>query len=167
MAKFATRIAVSVAVLAIGIWFGTRLTSDAEDNAAAPGSVDDPVVTKSYVDQKIASLQGGSNGQTPVQTGDTTSVKIVNVKNGQILIGKAGAEFIVRTGKAAAYSSDASGIADVTSGKDITNGTPVDKNHLLVFPRDGRGVTAASGFSGTITVMVRGGYVLQAQESKS
>lgn len=83
------------------------------------------------------------------------------MKPGQTLIASAGAEFIVRAGKAVIYSQDANGVADLTDGKDLANGVAAPTNHLLSFPRDGRGITVQSGQTLGLVVMVRGGYTLK------
>ncbi|MFI2857122.1 hypothetical protein ACH6EH_08250 [Paenibacillus sp. JSM ZJ436] len=131
-----------------------------------PGTADDPVVTKSYVDQQIQKALGGG-GATPnpaeptAPAVDPNAVNIVTLKPGQILIGKAGAEFIVRSGLAVIYTQDQDGVADLTDGKDLVNGETAPKNHLLSFPRDGRGIQVKQGQSQSLVVMVRGGYAVQ------
>ncbi|PZD97892.1 hypothetical protein DNH61_00750 [Paenibacillus sambharensis] len=149
------------------MWAGTLLSPEKELHAdsvvVTPGSVEDPVVTKSYVDQKVAAAAGGSAGTGAQQPSNTSSsaIEIVSVKAGKILIAKDGAEVVVRAGKAVAYSEDSNGIADVTDGKDITNGKPVPNNHLILFPRGGRGIMVAPGVDSNLTVMVRGGYEIK------
>jgi hypothetical protein len=154
---------IGAVILGIGIFVGTQWVSNAESagSSITPGSVDDPLVTKSYVDQKLGTA--GNQPANPANNGTEASsaIKIVTLKNGQILIAKDGTEVIVRAGKAVAYSGDANGIADVTEGKDITNGNTVLNNHLIVFPRGGRGITTDPGTSAGLTVMVRGGYEIK------
>lgn len=165
---------VSTAVLISGgVWLGSLLNTTASGAGATgqPGTSDDPVVTKSYVDQQIQkALGGGSTTTTPtVPTNPTNNgavstsnaVVIVDVRPGEKLIAEAGAEFIVRNGKAVIYSQDANGVADLTDGKDIVNGQAVITNHLLSFPRDGRGITVQDGQKFGLVVMVRGGYSIQ------
>ncbi|MCR8844786.1 hypothetical protein NQ117_13930 [Paenibacillus sp. SC116] len=138
---------------------------------AQPGDSQDPLVTKSYVDKQIDALKaeigkgsGSSTGGSKPPTGndkpttESSAMKIVTIKPGQMLIGKAGAEFVVRAGKSTIYSSDASGVSDLTEGKDLTNGMTVANNHLLLFPRDGRGITASDTPKNQVVVAVRGGY---------
>lgn len=140
----------STVLLGTAVFIGSSLTSHTQaDSAVQPGSADDPVVTKSYVDQAIKSV-GGSGG------GGAAAVVNVSVGAGQILIGNAGTEFIVRAGTTKAYSQDANGIPDLTEGKDLGNGVTVPKNHLLLFPRDGRGLTSVTNS----IVMVRGTYTI-------
>lgn len=179
---------VSLAALAIGVgvWVGSVYSNTAIGaGTSQPGTADDPVVTKSYVDQQIQkALNGGTNagsgnsagsnsgstgtgstgGDTslpPVVSGASDAVEIVTVKPGQQLIGASGAEFIVRSGKAVIVSEGSNGVADLTDGVDLTNGQEAPTNHLLSFPRDGRGITVLDGNKYSLTVMVRGGYSLK------
>jgi hypothetical protein len=109
---------------------------------AQPGSSDDPIVTKSYVDQnsKFAILQLNA-GQTVV-TGES-------------------AEFILRSGDATAIAGANGGLSDVTSDTtgNLVTGDAIVKNHLIISARnDGRGlkVTSATAF-----LMIKGAYTLQ------
>ena len=105
-------------------------------DTAEPGSGNDPLVSKSYVDAKT--------GYTPIQ-----------LTAGQKMTGGAGTEIILRSGIATAIGNSENGIADLTGGTDLMTGTTVELNHLLLVPRsDGRGITAVTD----IWVMVRGEY---------
>lgn len=194
---------VSLAALAIGVgvWVGAVYNDTAIGaGTSQPGTADDPVVTKSYVDQQIQQALGGklpaagsnagSNtnsgtgnegtstgngsastgsaggsstdpGLPPLVSGAADAVEIVMVKPGQQLLGKSGAEFIVRSGKAVIVSEGKNGVADLTDGVDLTNGQAAPTNHLLSFPKDGRGITVLDGNKYSLTVMVRGGYTLK------
>lgn len=143
-----------VALFGSGLWIGSTFTSNADGlvDPNMPGTANDPIVTKSYVDQAIKAVNGGG--------GDGGSLELVNVKltAGQLLYGGAGAEFIVRTGEAVAFSGDASGIPDLTGAKDLIAGTKIPLNHHLLFPREGRGIQATSKDKNEVWVMVRGPY---------
>ncbi|WP_334072172.1 MULTISPECIES: hypothetical protein [Paenibacillus] len=171
------KVAAAAVVVGGGIWAGSLMNLTAEGAGAStqPGTADDPVVTKSYVDQAIQqALKGGGATTTPSTpskptapaktdnnesgSASTEAIEIVDVKPGKILIASAGAEFIVRSGKAVIYSEDSNGVADLTDGKDVGNGGTVANNHLLSFPRAGRGIQVAEGSKYNLTVMVRGGY---------
>jgi hypothetical protein len=132
--------------------------SDAETNST-PGSTDDPIVTKSYVDQKLAEIQGGSG--TGTGTAAAGKLEVVTVPVDKRIIVQDGGELIVRSGKAIAYSADANGLSDMTDGLDIQPGKPVAANHLILFPRGGRGVQADPKQKNGLIVLVRGGYQLQ------
>lgn len=131
---------------------------------AAPGGEDDPIISKSYidnvvipkitqyVDSKLSGITGGTSGNTD---SSATAFKVVEVKNGQTLIANEGCEMILRMGSAKIISTEKGGIADTTSGYDLANGSDMPSNHLLVVPlADGRGFIATSD----VLVMVKGGY---------
>ncbi|MGN8770776.1 hypothetical protein ACTNDP_13545 [Paenibacillus barengoltzii] len=167
--KTGWKVATAVVLIGGSVWAGSLLNMQAEGAGTTPGTADDPVVTKSYVDQAIQQAlgNGGSSSPSAPSTGDSGSssssdgIQIVEVKPGKILIASAGAEFIVRAGKAVVYSADANGVADLTDGKDIPNGGTVTNNHLLSFPREGRGIQVQEGDTHNLTVMVRGGYQIK------
>ncbi|MDB5052759.1 MAG: hypothetical protein JWM44_809 [Bacilli bacterium] len=135
------------------------------DSALTPGSVDDPMVSKSYVDQQIASQVtaqvAAQTAKIPVGTsGGSAGLTVVQLRPGQFLMAGAGSEFIVRTGYVLAVSNDTNGIPDITAGKDILAKTAISLNHLLIFPNDKRGIQADPKKTTDIFVMVRGGYTL-------
>ncbi|MBE0337514.1 hypothetical protein [Paenibacillus sp. 23TSA30-6] len=189
------KVSLAAVLLGGGIVAGSLMNNSVNgaSSSGQPGTADDPVVTKSYVDQKIAqALKGGtttntssskttssaassttnatsnattsgasSSGKASSAVEHTEELKVVDVKPGQKLIAKAGSEFILRNGYAVVYSMDASGAIDITSGTEIVHNQAVEKNHLLSFPREGRGIQVKEGQKFGLVVMVRGGYTLQ------
>ncbi|MCS7459966.1 hypothetical protein N0M98_07400 [Paenibacillus doosanensis] len=192
MNKTRTKVAISTLLL----WAATIVGANADSGSTSvqPGSVDDPVITKSYFDQnikqkiadelssqsiteekvrQIISAELGKNGSgsttpaqpapdasTPSESNGGSELQVIKLEQGQILYGGDGAEIIVRTGKVTVVSSDDNGIADVTSGKDIAAGAAIENNHLLIIPREGRGIKPDPKQKQDIYVMVRGSYVL-------
>jgi hypothetical protein len=148
-----------------------------ENKSLLPGSVNDPIITKSYLDENIKQLvteelsklnteqkqsqylpsesKSNINGVIP-----SINISIIKLEPGQSLYGGSGTEFIVRTGKTAVFSNDESGVADVTIGKDIIAGQAVELNHMLIVPREGRGIKPDPKNNQEIYVMVRGSYLL-------
>ncbi|ETT67842.1 hypothetical protein MHI43_29850 [Paenibacillus sp. FSL H8-0457] len=163
----AYKMGLGVLIVGSSIFVGSFLNFQVTGASTTPGTTDDPVVTKSYVDQQIQqALNGGGGGNTnptnptqPSQGAD--EVKNVALKPGKILIADAGTEFIVRSGNAVIYTEVASGVADLTDGKDLLNGETAPKNHLLSFPREGRGIQVKEGQTSNLIVMVRGGYTIK------
>ncbi len=104
-----------------------------------PGTVEDPIITKSYLDQFLAP-------------------QVVELPAGHSIIGQAGTQFILRVGSAyclADPSITKGGLSDVTSGIDVKHQEAVQTNHLLIVPRsDGRGLLAQTD----IVLMVWGLY---------
>jgi hypothetical protein len=162
------KILLAAALFGSGLGIGTLVTSSADGVTTAPGTANDPIVTKSYVDEAIKSLTGVTpNTGTPAPSTSTGSgtasassarLVVVELKPGQTLAAGEGTEFIVRNGKAIAYSSTEDGISDLTDGIDLKPGVVIPTNHLLLFPREGRGIRPHKDSTGTIYVMVRGAY---------
>lgn len=163
MKKKVIRGLVAVVLVGAGVWVGVNFASplEAESNALTPGSVEDPVVTKSYVDEQLAKLGGGTPGGGTTTPVADPALEVVTVPVGKTLMAGQGTEVIVRVGKAIAYSSDASGIADLTGGTDLSKGKAVPTNHLLLFPREGRGILPDPNQKNGLTVLVKGKYSLQ------
>lgn len=135
--RIAVAVGILVVILPLSVLAAARLVAAA--TAGAPGSENDPLATKSYVDQ-YAQWQ------------------LVTLKAGQMLVAGAGTELILRAGSAKAVASASGGVADVTAGKDLSGGTALQANHLLIVPRaDGRGAAAVSD----AVFMVRGAFTVQ------
>lgn len=127
------------------------VSSAAYGFAADPGTINDPLVTKSYVDQKIAELS--INGESQNNT-----YEVVFVPAGKAILGKQGTEIILRSGIAKAIDSVGGGLQDMTDGEDVMGGEDIARYHLMIIPReDGRGMLAEKD----CTLMVRGGYEIR------
>ncbi len=124
---------------------------------ADAGSEADPLVSKSYVDDKIEQVLaqiGQGSGSTSSASSTFTPV---SVAVGKTIIGGEGTEMILRAGKAGVVISGSEGITDATTGQTLYNGHSASLNHLTIIPRaDGRGfkVTEAAWF------MVKGSYTI-------
>ncbi len=130
-----------------------------------PGGTDDPVVTKSYiVDKVVPEIKAYVDQQLGIipsdgsVTASPTSFDVVSVSKGRTLIGEAGTELILRMGKGTIIATQKGGLADTTAGYDLSNGTQMPSNHLLIIPvADGRGFKAEN----EVLVMVKGGYTIK------
>ncbi len=130
-----------------------------------PGGTDDPVVTKSYiVDKVVPEIKAYVNAQLGLASDDGTvtarpsTFVVVDLKAGQSIIAEAGTELILRMGKGTVIATQKGGLADTTAGFDLSNGTAMPSNHLLIVPvADGRGFRADTD----AIVMIRGGYTLR------
>jgi len=149
-------LAILAAVAAFLIGYGI---SSGRADASQPGTVDDPIVTKSYVDQVVAErvrqeLQkyGGEGGM---------ELYVVTVPPGKTLMVSGGGEAIVRTGRMMVVSDSENGLSDLTEGADIAPGKQVPANHLILFPRDGRGLRTVENQTADSIVLVRGSYYIQ------
>ncbi|SHM58585.1 hypothetical protein SAMN05660826_01415 [Caldanaerovirga acetigignens] len=123
-------------------------------NVGEPGSQDDPLVTKSYVDKVVSELKSyldeSSSGNQSIGT-----FEVVYLEKGDRLVAGKGAEIILRSGIAKVVDSENGGIADVTDGKDLRRNERAPQNHLLIVPRDdGRGLIAETN----VVLTVRGSF---------
>lgn len=136
-------------VMLLGVTAGVYAAGDA-------GSESDPVVTKSYVDSKIADLKNSLSSSKGAAAADT--FQATHIPSGTKLVGAEGTELILRSGSAAAVDNGIDGISDLTAGKDLKSGTAIVANHLLLVPRaDGRGIYAKT----ELWVMIKGDYTLE------
>ncbi len=154
--------------------------------AGTAGSTDDPIVTKSYVDSQVSSIMsiissnantGGNSNSSNVSLTEEQRKQIVEqvtsqvltltnnssyvpveLKNNQVLLGGEGTEIILRSGSANAYVTTSNGIVNATKGTELFNNAVVEKNNILIIPReDGRGVRSTS--DGTWFI-VKGSYTI-------
>lgn len=161
------RIAAIVTIICV---VGSFLTIYAQDNA--PGSVSDPIATKSYVDAQIekvvnlfTELAGNGNNtgdnkdnNTEPSTNAMTFKVLGPLPGGTIILGGEGTEMIVRSGGAIAVCPGINGIQNVTAGDDIPNEAQIPLNHLVIIPReDGRGIYIEK----EAYVMIRGDYTVE------
>ena len=110
---------------------------------ANPGDSDDPIVTLSYVEEVVKK---------------ELSFQVVNMSKGDVLIGEAGTELVLRMGSAEIIATQKGGLADLTTGVDLPDGTQMPSNHHLVIPvDDGRGIKAENN----VIVMVKGDFELK------
>lgn len=140
---------------------------------ASPGDTNDPIVVLSYLNDRLTSLikdynledideikeqvdDLGGNSTGTTGSGSTSSdLVVVEINAGEKIIAGAGAELILRGGKATVVGSELGGLTNVTMGKDFVSGMEVVPNNLLIVPRDdGRGVYTDSH----AIFMVRGTY---------
>lgn len=130
-----------VGLLGLGLLVGVMLLPRAGAAPVAPGTPEDPLVSKSYVDKWV-------KWEVPTEP----------LEAGRVLEGKAGAMVVVRRGSATVKDPTTNGIPDLTAGTDLFDGQAVPLNHLLLIPRsDGRGIVAR----GPVWVMYRGEVVIR------
>ena len=150
----ATAIVLTLALGGVLGWVGKGMAA----GEPLPGSEQDPLVSKSYVDSKIESYVDARMEALLSQLPTGAEMRVVELSAGQKLIAGAGAEIIVRAGSAVVIDSELGGLSDVTAGKDLRKGETAPANHLLLVPRDdGRGIQAVSA----AIVMVRGAYTVE------
>lgn len=102
------------------------LLCGARAQAAEPGSKDDPIITRSYLETLY-------------------SWQITNLPEGQSLSLDMGVTFVLRSGKATVVGVGSEGLVDLTDGKELKDGERIAANHLILSPAsDRRGLRALS-----------------------
>lgn len=157
-----------VSMLCIGAFMSSA-------SEAPPGSVNDPLATKSYVDTQVekvlvlvqellAGKAGDNTGTTPSEpvtpvAPTSSSYKVLGpLPAGTIVLGGEGTEIILRSGKALAKCPGENGLSDVTQGTDIAGAVEVPLNHLIIVPRkDGRGIIVTH----EAYLMIRGDFTIE------
>lgn len=164
--KILKNLVLTVVLFGGGLLIGSMIIAGADSfgSGNAPGSANDPLITKSYLDEKLNALVKSEIEKLTGVSGGGEELKVVQLKQGQTLIAGSGTEIIVRNGRTVLVSNSSNGIPDVTAGKDILNGEEVPNNHLLVSPADGRGIRPHESVKGTVYVMVRGPYLILQSE---
>ncbi len=147
-------------------------------NSVNPGSSGDPLVSKSYVDEKFnelanlldaAALSPGGVSEsrivdkvldqidTIISAESGSKFKPVFAEKNQVIMGGEGTEIILRSGTAAAYVPVSDGVVNATTGQELFNNTTIPANNIIIVPReDGRGVTALTDS----WFIVKGGYTI-------
>lgn len=165
-----SKIIVLGLIITIGI--GSFISSASSNGA---GSVNDPLATKSYVDQQIKEMltvfqelikSKDENDTTPdmpanqeQQVAVSASYKVLGpLPAGTRILGAEGTEVIMRAGKGLAICPGENGLSDVTVGADIKGELEVPLNHLIIIPRqDGRGILIDQ----EAYLMIRGDYSIE------
>lgn len=129
-----------------------------------PGSTADPIVTQSYVEDRLTALNNSINERlTTLENGGggaQVAFSVFEVQAGQTVMLEENSLFILRSGEAKAKidANAGGGLSDLTTGYDVKNDEALVLNHLLLTPRtDGRGVS----FSTNGWVMISGGYTVE------
>jgi len=149
--------------------------NDSTALAFQPGSLEDPLITKSYLEERLLSLQLSNESKlsneelnfiieditrsilSQGEIGGFNTFEPVNVTTGEVIIGDEGTEIILRSGSALVFTEVENGLVNITTGKEHFNGDRVNLNNKLIVPRnDGRGVlvTEDSWF------IIRGNYTV-------
>lgn len=139
--------------------FGAGVATGAAVSKAEPGSVGDPIVTKSYVDQQIRQLQGTTgttnSGNSSNNEGTSSELlvlqkqlqemkkeneelkqqvteakfKKVTVKQGKTLVTKYGTEVFFYSGDAVWKPTNETYVVDQTAQAHVKNGTKATEFH--------------------------------------
>lgn len=130
---------ITLALLAVLLLVGTGYAAGAA--GAQPGSNADPLVSKSYVDEQVASIQKKSGYEA------------ITLSKGKQLVCAKGAQVVVTTGAAKATGS----LSDLTEGKKVAKGKAVSTDHSFLVLKENTGVKATK----SATVFVQGHYSIK------
>lgn len=85
--KSVWKVSTAAVLLAGGVWAGSLLNITAEGAGVGsqPGTADDPVVTKSYVDQQIQKALTGGTGTAPVATATRVQAQLQQLQQTRLL----------------------------------------------------------------------------------
>ena len=124
------------------------------------GSQDDPLVTKSYLDEVLTpELMAEMEARLDAAGSDAgAAFKVVTLSRGQTVACQAGCELMLRVGTAAASGADSPVLVDTTSGSTLENGGALVKNHLYMATIEGNGFTATAD---TVKLLISGTYTIK------
>ncbi len=139
--------------------------------ASVTASTDtDPLITLSYLekvafpkfkDDVLASVPKPEPAQPTATQNVSASYSVIEVLKDQTVLAGSVCEIIVRPGSSAVCVSpfEDQGIADITLGSEILNGTEIPINSYCIIPRgnDGRGIKILSEKA---YIMIRGDYTI-------
>jgi hypothetical protein len=113
---------------------------------AKPGSVNDPLITKSYLESYISSL--GLSGNSAA-----SGYEKVMLKKGSTLVGDEGTEIMLYSGSANAYAKGDQ-LVNLTIGEACQDGITLGKYCVYLCPDKSAGIVAMSD----VVVYVKGTY---------
>ena len=142
--------------------------------ALAAGDQNDPLVTLSYLTQKVLpDLEKSTQEKADAKseeltkqfeelasqsgTGSSASYQVVTLSAGQRMNLGLGAEVMLRVGSATAGAAVNPALVDTTTGGNLNNGGALVQNHLYMMTIEGRGVRATAA---TTKLLVRGSYTI-------
>lgn len=150
-----------ITILCIAL--GVAALSAAVYAAVSYGSSDDPLITKSYLDEVLqpqleAQFQAELDAALEdVENGSSGDFKVLTLTTGQTVTCGVGCEVMLRIGSATAVGSDYPVLVDTTSGESVAGGTAMKANHLYMVTIVNNGFKATSG---TTKVLIKGDYTV-------
>lgn len=150
----ATKKVAVVVVLAIIVLAGIGVYA-----ASNYGSEEDPLITKSYLDQVLQpqlekeldeAIDQAKEGLYSTIPSEFSEVKL---KSGQAIICGIGGELVLCSGNARGIGS----IIDTTTGSSLSNDSPLTENHLYLTGDADSGLVAL----GNVIALVSGNYMLK------
>lgn len=131
--------------------------------AVSYGTKDDPLISKSYLDEVLqprleadfqAELDAAIEGVENAGSGDFI---VITLKSGQTVTCGVGCELMLRIGSAVAQGPDYPVLVDTTSGQSVASGSEMKTNHLYMVTIAGNGFKATAG---TTKLLIKGDYTV-------
>lgn len=135
---------IIVVIGSLGVFKAGMLVGAAGE--AKPGSVNDPLITKSYLESYISSL--GLSGNSAA-----SGYARVTLKKGNTLVGNEGTEIMLYSGSANAYVKGQK-LVNLTIGEAYGDGMTLGKYCVYMCPDKSSGVVAMSD----VVLYVKGDY---------
>ena len=151
------------AILIICLVLAAALLSAAVYAAVSYGSQDDPLITKSYLDEVLqpqlekefeAELDAALEN---VEIESGSDFVVITLSSGQSVRCGVGCEVMLRIGSAKAQGADYPVLVDTTTGESVASGTAMKTNHLYMVTIDGNGFTATAA---TTKLLIKGDYTI-------
>lgn len=117
-------IVMGVAVLTVGAFFTGHSAGAA---SKTPGSMGDPLITRGYLEERLAAVGGG--------------MEKVQLSRGEILTGEIGTEIVVLGGS---LTAEGTGLVDLSTGTLTEEDTSLFLYHNYVAAEEGAGCEALS-----------------------
>lgn len=125
------------------------------------GSKDDPLVTKSYLDEVLTpELMEEFSARLDAfdsASGDSGAFSVLTLSRGQTVSCQVGCEIMLRIGSASASGPDSPALVDTTSGTTLDAGGVLEKNHLYMATIVNNGLTASQD---STKILIRGEYAV-------
>ena len=150
-----------------------KTIAEANSNKASKSELQAVADRVSSLEKKMSNIQASVSSIIAAMEDEenkpmSAAYDIVHMTYGQKLFSQKNSfEIILRTGEAEVVSPFSyengseyvQGVADITAGVDLTDGTNIEKNHMLVVPSggDGRGILVTSEDA---YILVRGEYYI-------
>lgn len=145
------------------IVLGIAALSAAVYAAVSYGSSEDPLITKSYLDEVLqpqleADFQAEIDAAlAEVENGSSGDFKVLTLTTGQTVTCGVGCEVMLRIGSATAVGPDYPVLVDTTSGESVASGAEMKANHLYMVTIVNNGFKAGSA---TTKVLIKGDYTV-------
>lgn len=133
---------ICLTILCIGMFQTGKMVGA---GSSEPGSSGDPLITKSYLDERLGGIGGGTQ---------TSGYTLVNLTAGQVFSAKEGTCFTIYVGNATVSGRNA--LVNLSTGELFESGTSAVLYSLYLATGRDSGIKAI----GNVSIYVLGGYTI-------